>query len=74
MLWVLHDMRQDQFNALAELVGLQIDSKATIGAALVLLTGRTQTQAADMLGCRQSTISAAVCKIKKAHRLAKKAA
>ena len=48
-------MRQHQFNALAELVGLQITSKATIGAALVLLTGRTQTQAAELLQCKRFT-------------------
>lgn len=66
-------MRQHQFNALAELANLKPTSKATKGAALVLLTGKTQVQAAELLQCRQSTISAAVRRIKNAERLAKNA-
>lgn len=67
-------MTIDQFYALAALARLKMGSKAHRGALLVLVNGKTQTQAATELGCSQSTVSAAVRRVKTAQRLANQGA
>jgi hypothetical protein len=63
-------MRFDQFHALAALARLQENSKAYKGAWLFFMHKITQQDAAQQAGCRQSTVSAAVRKIRAAQRLA----
>lgn len=63
-------MRFDQFHALAALARLQESGKAWRGAWLFFVHKQTQQQAAQQAGCRQSTVSAAVRKIRAAQRLA----
>lgn len=67
-------MDKYQFIALVELLRAKPDSVAIRGAYLVLIDGFTQTRAATILGCRQSTVSHAVRRIKNAQRLANKGA
>lgn len=67
-------MTIDQFYALAALARLKMGSKAHRGALIVLVQGKTQTQASIDLECSQSTISAAVRRIKTAQRLANQGA
>lgn len=64
----------DQFYALAALARLDMAGKAHRGAILVLVKGQTQTDAARTIGCAQSTVSAAVRRIKTAQRLANQGA
>ena len=63
-------MQFDQFHALARLARLQENSKAWQGAWLFFMHKVTQLEAAEQAGCRQSTVSAAVRKIRAAQRLA----
>jgi DNA-binding MarR family transcriptional regulator len=63
-------MTFDQFHALAALARLQENSKAYKGAWLFFMHKITQVEAAKQAGCRQSTVSAAVRKIRAAQRLA----
>ena len=63
-------MTFDQFHALARLARLQENSKAHKGAWLFFMHKVTQSEAAQQAGCRQSTVSAAVRKIRAAQRLA----
>jgi transposase len=67
-------MKPDQYKALHKLAKLKEGSKASKGAHLVLVHGKSQVKAASMIGCSQSTISAAVSKLKEAQRLANHAA
>lgn len=67
-------MTIDQFYALSALARLKMGGKAHRGALLVLVKGNTQTHAAIELGCSQSTVSAAVRRIKTAQRLANQGA
>jgi len=67
-------MTIDQFHALATLARLKVGSMAHKGALRVLIAGKTQTQAASELGCAQSTVSAAVRRIKTAQRLSNQGA
>lgn len=64
-------MTEFQFNVLRELAGMKEGSRATHAARLCLLEGMTQQKAASIAGCKQSTVSAAVNRIKTAQRLAK---
>ena len=75
MLWLLHNLRGqnmqfDQFEALAALARLKPGSKAWLSAKLCIVFNRTQQNAAALVECRQSTVSAAVRKIRAAQRLA----
>jgi hypothetical protein len=63
-------MRFDQFHALAALARLKESGKAWKGAWLFFMHKITQVEAAKQAGCRQSTVSAAVRKIRAAQRLA----
>lgn len=63
-------MTFDQFHALAALARLREGSKAYKGAWLFFMHKITQQDAAQQAGCRQSTVSAAVRKIRAAQRLA----
>lgn len=63
-------MKFDQFHALAALARLREGSKAWRSAWLFFVHKQTQTEAAQQAGCRQSTVSAAVRKIRAAQRLA----
>lgn len=67
-------MTLDQFYALAALARLDMAGKAHRGAILVLVKGQSQTDAARAIGCAQSTVSAAVRRIKAAQRLANQGA
>lgn len=67
-------MTLDQFYALAALARLDMAGKAHRGAILVLVKGQSQTDAAKAIGCAQSTVSAAVRRIKAAQRLANQGA
>lgn len=62
-------MRSDQFQALAQLARLKHGGKARYGAFLTMVDGKTQIEAAQQAGCKQSTVSAAVRRIKEAQRL-----
>ena len=64
-------MTLHEFKTLLELTRIRPDSQASKGAALVLVNGLTQTAAAEMLGCQQTTISRAVRTIKDRRRLAR---
>jgi hypothetical protein len=59
-----------EFKILLELTSIRPDSQAGKGAALVLVNGLTQTAAAQVLGCQQTTISRAVRTIKDRRRIA----
>jgi len=61
-----------QFKNLMDLTRINPDSIAAKGAALVLINGMTQTKAAQMLGCRQWTVSAAVRRLREVERIAKR--
>jgi len=63
-------MQLDQFQALAALARLQAGSKAYKAAQQVIVNRLTQQTAAELTQCRQSTVSAAVRKIRAAQRLA----
>jgi len=63
-------MQFDQFEALAVLARLKPGSKAWLSAKLCIVFNRTQQNAAALVDCRQSTVSAAVRKIRAAQRLA----
>jgi hypothetical protein len=63
-------MRFDQFEALAALARLKPGSKAWLSAKLCIVYKHTQQKAAVLIECRQSTVSAAVRKIRAAQRLA----
>lgn len=67
-------MTDEQFQALHRLAKLKRNSKASRGAYLVLIKKQTQMQAASSIGCSQSTVSAAVSRLKEAQRLANHAA
>lgn len=64
-------MTLHQFKALIELTRMQPNSIAAKGAALVLVNGLTQVKAAAMLDCGQTTISAAVRRLREVQRLAR---
>lgn len=64
-------MTLQQFKNLLELTRMNPQSIATKGAALVLVNGLTQVKAAQVLGCGQTTISAAVRRLKEVQRLAR---
>jgi hypothetical protein len=64
-------MTLHEFKTLLQLTRINPDSQASKGAALVLVNGLTQTAAAQMLGCQQTTISRAVRTIKDRRRLAR---
>lgn len=63
-------MHFDQFYALAKLARLRENSKAYRGAWLFFMHKITQVEAAQQAQCRQSTVSAAVRKVREAQRLA----
>ena len=63
-------MTFDQFHALAALARLKQGGKAWQGAWLFFVHKSSQQIAAQQAGCRQSTVSAAVRKIRAAQRLA----
>ena len=63
-------MQFDQFEALAVLARLKQGGKAWKGAWLFFVHKSNQKIAAEQAGCRQSTVSAAVRKIRAAQRLA----
>ena len=63
-------MQIDQFEALAVLARLKQGGKAWQGAWLFFVHKSSQQVAAQQAGCRQSTVSAAVRKIRAAQRLA----
>lgn len=65
-------MTLQQFKNLMDLTRIKPDSIAANGAALVLINGMTQVKAAQMLGCQQCTISAAVRRLREVGRLAKR--
>ena len=64
-------MTLHQFKTLIELTRIDPQSVAARGAALVLVNGKTQTAAAEMLGCQQTTISKAVRRLREVQRLAR---
>ena len=61
-----------QFKNLMDLTRINPDSIAAKGAALVLINGISQTKAAQMLGCKQCTVSAAVRRLRDVERIAKR--
>ena len=63
-------MTLHEYKTLLQLTRIKPDSQASKGAALVLVQGLTQTAAAEMLGCQQTTISRAVRTIKDRRRIA----
>lgn len=63
-------MTLHEFKTLLQLTRINPDSQASKGAALVLVNGLTQTAAAQVLGCQQTTISRAVRTIKDKRRIA----
>jgi DNA-binding MarR family transcriptional regulator len=60
-----------QFKTIIELTRMDPQSIAAKGAALVLVNGLTQTKAAAMLDCQQTTISRAVRRLREVQRLAR---
>jgi hypothetical protein len=64
-------MTLHQFKSLIELTKMKPNGLGTKGAALVLVNGLTQVKAAEMLNCQQTTISAAVRRLKEVQRLAR---
>jgi hypothetical protein len=63
-------MSIDQFEALAILARLKYGSKAFMSAKYCIVNKYTQQKAAALVECRQSTVSAAIRKIRAAQRLA----
>lgn len=63
-------MTLHEYKTLLQLTRIKPDSQAAKGAALVLVQGLTQTAAAQMLGCQQTTISRAVRTLKDRRRIA----
>ena len=63
-------MTLHEYKTLLQLTSIKPDSQAGKGAALVLVNGLTQTAAAQVLGCQQTTISRAVRTIKDRRRIA----
>jgi len=63
-------MTLHEYKTLLQLTRIRPDSQAAKGAALVLVQGLTQTAAAQMLGCQQTTISRAVRTIRDRRRIA----
>lgn len=66
-------MNRYQFHNLSTLARLKQGGKGREGAFLCLVEGMTQVKASEVLGCQQSTISAAVRKIEEVRRLARNA-
>jgi hypothetical protein len=64
-------MTLHEFKTLLQLTRINPDSQASKGAALVLVNGLTQTAAAQVLGCQQTTISRAVRTIRDRRRIAR---
>lgn len=64
-------MTLHEFKTLLQLTRIRPDSQASKGAALVLVNGLTQTAAAEMLGCQQTTISRAVRTLRDRQRIAR---
>jgi DNA-binding MarR family transcriptional regulator len=64
-------MTLQQFKNLLELTRMNPQSIAAKGAALVLVNKKTQTEAAKMLDCGQTTISRAVRRLREVQRLAR---
>jgi DNA-binding transcriptional regulator LsrR (DeoR family) len=64
-------MTLHEFKTLLQLTSIRPDSQAGKGAALVLVNGLTQTAAAEMLGCQQTTISRAVRTLRDRQRIAR---
>jgi DNA-binding MarR family transcriptional regulator len=64
-------MTLQQFKTLLELTRMETQSIAAKGAALVLVNGLTQTKAAQVLGCQQTTISKAVRRLREVQRIAR---
>jgi DNA-binding MarR family transcriptional regulator len=67
-------MTSQEFQTLKQLTRLKPDSVATLGAYLVLVTGLSQVQASERLGCTQSIISRAVRTLKDRRRIARQIA
>jgi len=63
-------MQIDQFESLAVLARLRYGSRGFMAAKYCIVHKYTQQKAAEITGCRQSTVSAAVRKIRAAQRLA----
>lgn len=63
-------MKLDQFEALAVLARLKYGSRGFMSAKYCIVNKYTQQKAAEITGCQQSTVSAAVRKIRAAQRLA----
>ena len=63
-------MTFDQFESLAVLARLRYGSRGFMAAKYCIVHKYTQQKAAEITGCRQSTVSAAVRKIRAAQRLA----
>jgi DNA-binding transcriptional regulator LsrR (DeoR family) len=64
-------MTLHEYKTLLQLTRIRPDSQASKGAALVLVQGLTQTAAAQVLGCQQTTISRAVRTIRDRQRIAR---
>lgn len=64
-------MTLHQFKTLIKLTKMQPNGLGAKGAALVLINGLTQVKAAAMLNCGQTTISAAVRRLREIQRLAR---
>lgn len=64
-------MTLHEYKTLLQLTRIRPDSQAAKGAALVLVQGLTQTAAAEMLGCQQTTISRAVRTLRDRQRIAR---
>lgn len=64
-------MTLHEYKTLLQLTRIKPDSLAAKGAALVLINRLTQTAAAQMLGCQQTTISRAVRTLKDRQRIAR---
>ena len=64
-------MTLHEYKTLLQLTSIRPSSQAEKGAALVLVQGLTQTAAAQVLGCQQTTISRAVRTIRDRQRIAR---
>lgn len=60
-----------RFKDLMGLTRIDPTSLAAQGAALVLVNGLTQTEAAERLNCQQATISRAVRRLRDVERIAR---
>jgi DNA-binding MarR family transcriptional regulator len=67
-------MTLQQFKTLIELTRIKPNSIAAQGAALVMVNGLTQTKAAEILGCNQTTISHSVRTLRDKQRIARQVA